>query len=203
MRNRPELHQAGHQAGWLTGTLAHAHGLAVTHQTDELHEDDVELIGALTDGVHRALHAGDMAMVIAAPDVDEQVEAAVELILVVGDVRRKVGRVAVGADEHFVLFAAELGCLVPDSAVFFVSEAAVAQVIDDSHDFAVLVQVAFEEPAVVMDAVFFHIGLHFRDVLGRPKPTSALRRSSSVTCISSSPCSLAYSLARSRMSSPW
>ena len=43
----------------------------------------------------------------------------------------------------------------------------------------------------------------FAMFFGRPKPTSALRRSSSVTCISSSPCSLAYSLARSRMSSPW
>ena len=92
----------------------------------------------------------------------------------VGDVCRKVGRVAVGADEHFVLFAAELGCLVPDSAVFFVSEAAVAQVIDDGHDFAVLVQVTFEEPAVVMDAVFFHIGLHFRDVLRQAEADECL-----------------------------
>lgn len=56
----------------------------------------------------------------------------------------------------------------------FVSEAAVAQVIDDGHDFAVLVQVAFEEPAVVMDAVFFHIGLHFRDVLRQAEADECL-----------------------------
>ena len=105
-----------------------------------------------------------MAVVVAAPNVDEQVEAAVELILVVGDVRREVSRVAVGADEHLVLFAAEFGRFVPDGAVLLVGQAAVAQIIDDGHDLAALVQVAFEEPAVVMDAVFLHVGLHFRNV---------------------------------------
>ena len=101
---------------------------------------------------------------VAAPDVDQQVKAAVEFILVVGDVRREVGRVAVGTDEHLVLFAAEFGCLVPDSAVLFVGQAALAQVVDDGHDFAVFMQIALEEPAIVMHAVFFHIRFHLRNV---------------------------------------
>ena len=148
----------------LAGALAHAHDLAVAHQADELHQDDLELVRILADGVHRALHAGHVAVVVAAPDVDEQVKAAVEFVLVVGDVRREIRRVAVGADEHLVLLAAELGRLVPDGAVLFVGQAAVAQIIDNRHDLAVFVQVAFEEPAVVVDAVLLHVRLHLGDV---------------------------------------
>src|SRR3954465_6256064 len=44
-----------------------------------------------------------VAVVVGAEDVDQAVEAALQLVPVIGDVGRQVGRLAVGADQHPVL----------------------------------------------------------------------------------------------------
>ena len=54
----------------LTGTLTHGNDLSVADELDQLHEQDIELIAVIADGVHRALETHDMAVVIGAPDVD-------------------------------------------------------------------------------------------------------------------------------------
>ena len=69
------------------------------------------------------LQRGDVAVVVGAPDVDEQVEAAGELVAVVGDVGQQVGGLAVGLDEHAVLVVAEVGAAQPDGAVGVVDHA--------------------------------------------------------------------------------
>ena len=50
----------------------------------------------------------DVAVVVGAPHVDLALEAALALVLVVGDVRGEVGVLAAGAHEHAVLVVAEV-----------------------------------------------------------------------------------------------
>ena len=69
-----------------------------------------------------------MALVVGAPDVDHAVEAAQhELVEVVGDVGREVGRLAAAAHDHVVLVVAGGGG-EPDRPLFLHDVAAIAQV---------------------------------------------------------------------------
>ena len=115
--------------------------------------------------VHRALHTGDMTVMIGSPDVNAGVKTALlEFVAVVGDVGCKIGGIAVGADKHLVLLAAEFGCLVPECAVLLVGQTLPGENVDDLLHFTVVVQRAFKEPCVVGNAVFGNICLHSRNV---------------------------------------
>ena len=69
------------------------------------------------EGDDRGAHPVDVAVVVGAEHVDQQVEAALELVAVVGDVGGEVGRRAVGADQDPVLVVAELRGPQPDGAL--------------------------------------------------------------------------------------
>ena len=73
----------------LAGTLRHPDHLAVPQQLHQLHEHDIQPLGAIkAQRVQCALQAGHMAVMVGAPDVDDLVEAADgELVAVIGDVR--------------------------------------------------------------------------------------------------------------------
>ena len=86
-------------------------------QVDQLGDHDLELVGIVAEGLHRGLQPRDVAVVVGAPHVDEQVEAPGELVPVVGDVGQQVGVLAVGLDEHPVLVVAEVGRPQPGGAV--------------------------------------------------------------------------------------
>ena len=58
-----------------------------------------------------------VAVVVGPEHVDHQVVAPLELVLVVGDVGREIGQLAVGAGEHAVLVVAEGGRAQPHSAL--------------------------------------------------------------------------------------
>jgi hypothetical protein len=62
-----------------------------------------------------------------APDVDEVVEAAAELLGDVPDVRREVGRPPVGAVDHAVLVVPERGGAEPQRAVLLVDVPGLAE----------------------------------------------------------------------------
>ena len=116
---------------------------------------------------------------VCAPYVDGAGEAAHrEFVVVVSDIRRKIGGHAVGAHQDFVLilvrhFAVQalarhlvaavfLGVLhgtVPDGAVFFVGGAAFGQFVQHFPDGAGFVQRGLAEPDVVIHAVFGHVVL--------------------------------------------
>ena len=85
--------------------------------------------GAWPSACTPALQAGDVAVVVGAPDVDEQLEAAGELVAVVGDVGQQVGGLAVGLHEDAVLVVAEVGGAQPDGAVLLEHHPAVAEVL--------------------------------------------------------------------------
>ena len=107
-----------------------------------------------------------MSMVVRAPDVDDPVEPAHrKLIVVVGDVRCKIGREAVRPDKHFVLLSAVFGCFVPERTFFFVGHPPVGEPLDRLVDRAI-VQGAFKEPHIVSNPVGFQVLPQFFDILG-------------------------------------
>ena len=109
-----------------------------------------------------------MAVVVGAPYVDTQVIAALfNLVAVVRDVRRKIGGVAVLANEHLILFRTEIGGAVPQCAVLFICEAALGQQIERFLQLAIVVQRALQKPLVIFDAVFFQVILHLLNVAGQ------------------------------------
>ena len=100
----------------------------------------------------RVPDAGDRPVVVGAPDVDQLVEAAAELLGDVADVGGEVGRLAVRADDHPVLVVAERRRAEPQRAVLLVDVAARAQPLDRALDPAVVVERALALPDVEMDA---------------------------------------------------
>ena len=108
----------------VAGPLAHRHILAVAHEAnpgDQQHPDRGLVVAHRLGGV---AHPGHRPVVVLAPDVDQLVEAAAELLGDVADVRGEVGRLAVGADDHPVLVVAEGRRAEPDRAVLLVEVAA-------------------------------------------------------------------------------
>ena len=167
----------------LARALGHTHDLAVAHELDELHQHDIEAVGAVkTQRVHRALHTGHMAVMVRAPDVDDLVEMTHgELVAVVGNVAGEVGVEPVGAAQHVVLevelvdvlvllallavlLTHDLGGLEPERAFLFVGPAELVQLLHRVGHKAAVVQAGFEEPLVEPDAVALKIALHFRNV---------------------------------------
>ena len=123
------------------------------HELEQRHDQAVR-VGALRrdDG----LEAHDVAVVVGAEDVDELVEAAVQLVPVVGDVGGEVGRLAAGLHERAVLLVArELRGAQPQRALALVGEAVGDQLLARPVPGArrALVERALEEPVVEADAV--------------------------------------------------
>ena len=85
--------------------LAIAIGLAVLQEVDKLHQHDDQAVRAVeTQTVECGLQAGDVTVVVGAPDIDDLIEAAHgELIAVIGDIGGKVGVETVGAAKNIVL----------------------------------------------------------------------------------------------------
>ena len=95
------------------GALGHLGALAAPHEVHELHDQHLEVLGIAAQRLIRRLHPCHVAVVVGAPHVDLAVEAALALVLVVGDVGGEVGVLAVGAHEHPILVVAEVGRAQP------------------------------------------------------------------------------------------
>ena len=80
----------------VAGPLGQPHLLTAAQERDELAEDDLELVGPVTESLHPHLQPGLVAVVVGPPDIDEQLPAAGELVAVIGDVGQHVGRLAIG-----------------------------------------------------------------------------------------------------------
>ena len=94
-----------------------------------------------------------MAVVVRPPDVDDPfVPPDGELVVVVGDIRRKVGGDAVLAHQNLVLFPAKAGGPVPDGPLLPVDGPHLLQLLDDRLN-GLRVELAFQEPPVKINAV--------------------------------------------------
>jgi hypothetical protein len=89
-------------------------------------------------------------VVIGAPDVDDALEAALELVHVIGDVGGEVGGLAVLADHDAVLLVAEGGGAEPERAGLLVEVAGLAQALDGAVDGAALGQRALRVPLLIV-----------------------------------------------------
>ena len=108
------------------GALREPHGLAVAHERHELPEDDLGLRrvrGADPERLHADLHRLHLTVMVRAPDVDEVLPAALDLVEVVGEVVEQVGGVAVRLHQHPVALVAELLGPQPGGAVLLVGDA--------------------------------------------------------------------------------
>ena len=120
-----ELFEGDH----FTGALGHANRLAVAEEVDQLAEHNFERAREAHSGQNGS-NASDIAMVVGAPDIDQDVEAALFLPVVVRNVRREVGVVAVGLAHNAIFLVAVFRRLEPHSAIFLVDVALVFQVAD-------------------------------------------------------------------------
>ena len=172
----------------LAGTLGHAHDLTVAHELYQLHQHDVQTVGAVQPKrIHRTLQAGNVTVVIGAPDVDDLVKAAHgELIIMIGNVAGEIGVEAVGAAQHVVLelklvnigvllaglaqlFARDVRGAQPERAVLFIGPAQARQLVHHLGDEAGIVQGGFEKPLVKLDPVALEVGLHLGNIAGKTK----------------------------------
>ncbi len=107
--------------------------------------------GACPRACDPCLEAAHVAVVVGAPDVDEELVAAGELVAVVGEVGQQVGRLAVGLHEDAVLVVAVVGAAQPDRAVGVEGGAVRAQVGERRLDGPGLDQAPLGEPRVELD----------------------------------------------------
>ena len=110
--------------------LRHRDLLAVAHEADPGDEQHLDRVAVEAQRLGRVLEPGDRAVVVGAPDVDQLVKAAAELLRDVADVRGEVGRLAVGADDDAVLVVAEGGGAEPQRAVLLVHVAGLLELLD-------------------------------------------------------------------------
>ncbi len=87
-------------------------------------------------------------MVVGAPDVDELVETAAELLADIADVRGEVRGIAVGAIDHTVLVITEGGGAEPRGVVLLEDVAAIAKRVHCAADPAFIVEAGLALPHV-------------------------------------------------------
>ena len=125
---------------------------AVDHEADPADQQHLVVVRVVAHRLGRVLVPGHRPVVVHAPDVDEVVEAAAELLGDVADVGGEVRRPAVGAVDHAVLVVAEGGGAEPGRAVLLVDLARVAQPLHRPLDPALVVERGLALPDVEVDA---------------------------------------------------
>ncbi len=133
--------------------------LAVAHEAHPGHHEHLDGVLVEAHGLGRVADACHGPVVVGAPDVDELVEAAAELLADVADVRGEVGRLAARAEDDAVLVVAERGRAEPGGAVLLVDVAACAERVHGTLDPALVVEAGLALPDIEVDAEPLQAGL--------------------------------------------
>ena len=136
----------------VAGALRDADLLARLHQLHQLTEQHLGLALGVAERLHAGLERLHLSVVVGAPDVDEVLPPALELVAVVRDVVAQVGGGTVGLHQHAVALVAEVGGAQPGGAVVLEHDAARAEVVEHALHVAGFVQRAFREPGVEVHA---------------------------------------------------
>ncbi len=149
------------QGDELSRARRHLHPLAAAEQGDELHQAHLEAFRRAAERGQAGAQAGDVAVVVRAPDIKQVLEAAPALVADESDVGGEVRLNAVFAHDHSILLIAVCGALEPQCAVLEVGMARRLQRGDRSIDLATVDQRAFREPGIVSHA---ELGQVFADI---------------------------------------
>src|SRR2546426_2922047 len=95
------------QGDELARSLRHRHALTTAHQIDDLYQDYYQTVLRVAKGLHRRLHAGNVAMMIGSPNIDQQVIAARQLVAMIGDIGCQIGKLSVLLPYNTILIVAE------------------------------------------------------------------------------------------------
>ncbi len=112
---------------------------AGARERHELVDDRVDRRGVVAERLDRRDHVLVLGDMVGAEHVDNQIEAAPELVDMVGDIGRAIDRLVRRArtDQHAILGQSERLALEPDRTVVFGDQAALAQSRDRGVDLAV------------------------------------------------------------------
>src|SRR5205085_5436698 len=132
----------------LAGSLAHANVDAVPYESHPGHEQPMDGIGVEAQCLRGGPIARHGSVVVLAPQVDELIEAAGELLGQVPDVRSEVGWLAVGPIDDSVLVVPESRRPEPRRPVLLVDMAGLSQLVHGAFDPPVAVERALAGPHV-------------------------------------------------------
>ena len=96
----------------LAEALRHDHRLAVFKQIHLLRDNNFERLAGVfaeTESLERSRQAGDVAMMVGAPDVDDGLKSAGDLVGLLGDTGQQVGRPAIRTHDDAVFIVAIFG----------------------------------------------------------------------------------------------
>jgi hypothetical protein len=141
----------------LAGPLRHFHFFPAAQQIHHLDQHDLEAIFRIPIGLHHRLHARNVAMVIRAPDVDEEIISAPQLILVVGDIGSQIGVLAVLFPHDTILLVTECRGSEPPGTFLLKQEMLRFQFIQNPLDGPRVHERGLAEPRLELDAEGFQI----------------------------------------------
>src|SRR2546430_236030 len=97
-------------------------GQTATFNGNQLIQNDVQLIGVVSQRLQRGFQAKSVAVMIGPPDIDQAIKSAAEFFDVIGDIGGEVGGGLVGFLENAVFLVSKICGAEPQRAVFFVAE---------------------------------------------------------------------------------
>src|SRR5262249_6358779 len=104
----------------LARALAHADRLATTSEADQLHQQHAESTGIATQPCERRRYAHDVTVMLRAPEIDELVEPAAQLLAMIANVAGEIRQLAIAALDDAIFLVTKLLRAKPSCAVALV-----------------------------------------------------------------------------------
>ncbi len=150
------------------GAGGHGNLLSLTQQIYQLHQEQIEGFPILAQGHSPGIHPIHVAVVVRAPEIDDPLKTAEIFVLVVSQIRGKVGGHAVGPHHHSIFFIPKRCRSEPKSTILFVDMACHLQGFDHPLHRSAFIQAFLAKPPIVMDPKFLEIFSDtFEDALAR------------------------------------
>ena len=127
-----------------------------------MHQENLEPGRVFAEAARRGFQPGDVTVVVRAENIHGALEAALQLVQEIGDVRSEVGRAAVLTDDDAVLFIPQTGGAKPGGAIVFVQVAVFTQTFYSVLNGAAFFQFPLGEPLVESDAEFGQVVFDIR-----------------------------------------
>src|SRR5512143_784839 len=111
----------------------------------------MERVLGMAEGLDHSLHAGDVTVMVRAPDVDELLKSPPKLVPVIGDVGGEIGVLTVLLDNYPIFIIAKSRRLQPERAVLLISKIPLLQLLDGALNRTVRKQRGLGKPGIEPD----------------------------------------------------